>query len=227
MTKGDQSVDSSPSATQRRISLRGRIARLLPFLHPATRPGWFSNLLHRWFPNAVALTPRVYHEDEFISLARLATIEFLREWAGKVEGRVLDVGCGKWRLPRELFSDHAEYISCDSFEHPNIDVVCSILDLDGAFEESSFDAVICSSVVEHVTDPRQAVRQMHRVLKPGGVLLLTVPFRYPLHGTEVYKDYWRFTEEGLELLLEDFAEVQIAPVGPRRSPLIYCVVARR
>lgn len=90
------------------------------------------------------------------------------------------------------------------------------------FDDASFDAVICLEVLEHVRDPFQAVKEIKRVMRGGGVLLLTVPFLAQYHGKggashshEQYPDYWRFTHQGLQLLFNDFQELEVLPLdGP-------------
>jgi SAM-dependent methyltransferase len=72
-----------------------------------------------------------------------------------------------------------------------------------------FDAVLCTEVLEHVPDPMQAMREIHRVLRPGGVALLSSPFVWPWHGGADYQDYWRITHQGWRLLTRDFAEVKV------------------
>lgn len=73
----------------------------------------------------------------------------------------------------------------------------------------ALDGVILTEVLEHCTDPFRAVAEVHRVLKPGGVLFVTSPFIWPWHGCGAYEDYWRFTDQGWELLLKDFSKVDI------------------
>lgn len=79
------------------------------------------------------------------------------------------------------------------------------------FEEGSVDAVLCTEVLEHCEDPFQAMREIRRVLKPGGLLLVTSPFLWPWHGTHDYRDFWRFTHQGWELLLAGWQDVRITP----------------
>lgn len=79
------------------------------------------------------------------------------------------------------------------------------------FETASIDSFLLTEVLEHCEDPFAAMREVHRVMKPGGLLLVTSPFLWPWHGTADYKDYWRFTHEGWALLLKAFSHVTIAP----------------
>lgn len=60
------------------------------------------------------------------------------------------------------------------------------------FAAGSFDAVLCSEVLEHIREPRLVLQQIERILKPGGVLLITVPFLFRQHGDP--SDYGRYTE---------------------------------
>jgi len=66
------------------------------------------------------------------------------------------------------------------------------------FEDDSLDFVVCTQVLEHVSDPERHLREMARVLQRGGKLLLTLPFVWEQH--EVPHDYYRFTEFGVRHL---------------------------
>lgn len=81
-----------------------------------------------------------------------------------------------------------------------------------AFRDACFDTVLCTEVLEHLPDPARVLREMARVLRPGGTLLLTVPFSQPLH--ELPSDYYRFTPSSLAHLVR---EVGLAPelIEPR------------
>jgi SAM-dependent methyltransferase len=80
------------------------------------------------------------------------------------------------------------------------------------FPDDSLDGVILTEVLEHCTDPIGAIHQCRRVLKPGGLLLVTSPYFWPEHAVDgQYRDYWRFTRHGWELLLMKFVDVQIVP----------------
>jgi 2-polyprenyl-3-methyl-5-hydroxy-6-metoxy-1,4-benzoquinol methylase len=78
---------------------------------------------------------------------------------------------------------------------------------------NSVDSVICMETMEHVGDPRQVAHEFGRILQPGGVLILSVPFLYRIHSRPW--DYWRFTEYGVRRLVVDAGlEVfQLEPLG--------------
>jgi SAM-dependent methyltransferase len=131
--------------------------------------------------------------------------------------RVLDVGSsagsftGRSRFTgaRMALSDAALVASVDvSARHrPSIVADGHVL----PFASESFDIVLANNVIEHLHDPAAGVAEMRRVLKPGGELLFTIPFLYPIH--ESPHDYTRFTVHGLRRLFRDFAEVDIRERG--------------
>lgn len=75
---------------------------------------------------------------------------------------------------------------------------------DMQFDDQSFDAVVCWSILEHVPYPHKAIAELTRVLKPGGHIWVQLPFLFPYHDA---KDYWRVTPDGLRVWMEDFDEV--------------------
>ena len=150
--------------------------------------------------------------------------------------RVLDIGTSQ-RYAKELrpfenlFAEKqyvaAGYRPSTSFGPYNCDEHQDIQAL--TYPDGSFDAVLCIEVLEHVADPFKAVAEIKRVLRPGGRLLLTVPFLGAFHGKsgltpghEDYPDYWRFTHQGLQLMFRDLAKVEVIPVdGPVEFRLRY------
>jgi SAM-dependent methyltransferase len=117
-----------------------------------------------------------------------------------VRGKVLDVGCGRKPYKNTYFAAAESYIGID-FATPNNepDVVGSALDL--PFENQSFDTVVSTELLEHVPDPLRALREMHRVLRPGGYIILTTPMYWPRH--EVPHDYFRYPYDGLLHLIKE------------------------
>jgi SAM-dependent methyltransferase len=112
-------------------------------------------------------------------------------------GRVLDVGCGGRPYERRLPAG-VRYVGVDvpasRASHPDSWALAEGL----PFAAGSFDLVLCTQVLEHLPDPATATAEMARVLRPGGVLVLTAPQTWCLH--EEPFDYFRFTRYGLEQL---------------------------
>ncbi len=115
------------------------------------------------------------------------------------EKRVLDIGSGGSSY--DSFFPNRVTVDIDPARHPEI--VGDAHNL--PFENNEFEVVLCTEVLEHLEDPRKALEEMRRVLRPGGTLLLTTRFVFPLHDTP--NDFWRFTKFGLKKLFEKW-EVQ-------------------
>jgi SAM-dependent methyltransferase len=73
--------------------------------------------------------------------------------------------------------------------------------------DGSFDVVLCTEVLEHLPEPQRAIDEMFRVLVPGGLLLLTTRFLFPIHDAP--HDYFRFTKYGLRHLLRRFELIEL------------------
>ncbi len=113
--------------------------------------------------------------------------------------RLLDVGCGE-KPYRELFASYASaHVGVDAVDNPVAELRGPIEAL--PVEDASFDVVLCAQVLEHVEDPALAVRELSRVTRPGGRLLLSTHGVYVFHPAPV--DHWRWTHTGLEKLLRD------------------------
>lgn len=132
--------------------------------------------------------------------------------AGLFDGRqVLDIGCGRKKL--------AGAVGLDRHALPGVDVVAD-LDSGLPFPAESFDAVLANQVLEHVRDLVALVHEVHRVLRPGGVLVAHVPYfrsswahidpthvrsftiqsmDYFVDGTDCHRDY-RFGERAFRRL---------------------------
>jgi SAM-dependent methyltransferase len=111
-----------------------------------------------------------------------------------VQGVTLDVGCGHKPYEKTFFAGAEKYVGMDYLtDRSTPDVVGSATDI--PLGDASFDTVVSTEVLEHVPDPLKALREMHRVLKPGGHLILSTPMYWPRH--EVPYDYFRYPYDGL------------------------------
>lgn len=123
----------------------------------------------------------------------------VRSFGSRLGGRLLEVGCGDAPY-RALFAPRVErYVASDLVSSPGrVDVVADAGQL--GFRSDSFDSVLCTQVLEHVPDPYCVLSEVRRVLRPGGLALLTVPLNAGIHRAP--HDYFRFTEHGLRILCE-------------------------
>lgn len=117
---------------------------------------------------------------------------------------IIDVGAGGRRV-----TDYV--ITVDAVATQGVDVVGDIHHL--PFSDDYADCVLCTGTLEHVSDPFRAVAELYRILKPGEVVHIDVPFIQGYHADPC--DYWRFTLDGLRLMCKAFdhtaSGVQIGP----------------
>lgn len=120
--------------------------------------------------------------------------------------RTLDVGGGSGPY-KKYFPNR---VCIDSEAGDGVDVVGDAHDL-SRFRNGEFERVLCTEVLEHLHTPQKAIDEMRRVLAPGGKLILTTRFIFPLHN--IPGDYFRFTRYGLAHLLRDWKTVEIKEEG--------------
>ena len=133
--------------------------------------------------------------------ARSGLRDAMTEFAPMLSGRLLDVGCGS-KPYQALFVVDA-YIGLDIDSEASRQRGIADHHYDGntfPFADATFDSVLCNQVLEHVFNPDEFLGEIVRVLKPGGKLLLTVPFVWDEH--EQPYDYARYSSFGLRALLE-------------------------
>lgn len=137
----------------------------------------------------------------------------IREFA---HGDLLDLGCGRAPLLGYYsnFVDSATLVDWGNSMHPNplLDLVA---DLNGSLPlgDQSFDTVLLSDVLEHIAEPQSLIGEVSRVLRPGGILLLNVPFYYPIH--EEPFDFFRFTRFALERMctIAGLRVIEVSSIG--------------
>jgi SAM-dependent methyltransferase len=156
--------------------------------------------------------------DDFVRLSPIARAPIaaaVTAFAASLaaQSKVLDAGAGTAPY-RDLFS-HCEYHTHDWAESPHeeaghADILGDLLNLPVAADE--YDAVLLTEVLEHVANPHAALTQLHRVLRTGGRILVTVPFVGELHE-EPY-DFYRYTSHGLQHLLTEagFGDTTVWPL---------------
>jgi len=135
-----------------------------------------------------------------VNPSRVHLERFLKEAAAMLPagGFVLDAGAGDCCY-QPLFS-HAKYESADFCKddraYAEVTYVCDLTAIPVADER--YDMVVCTQVLEHLPRPKVALRELHRVLKPNGLLVLTAPLFFQEHGSY---DFFRYTQYGFRELL--------------------------
>src|SRR5882724_3163032 len=98
-----------------------------------------------------------------------------------------------------------DYIGIDMRSGPNVDLVMNSHKLD--FQDEKFDCIVCAETLEHDDAPWETSKEIYRVLKDKGVLIVTVPgIGFKRH--DFPSDYWRFTAAGVKALFKDFVTIE-------------------
>lgn len=131
---------------------------------------------------------------------RIANWKFLVSQVTELEENslILDVGAGRGDFS-EIFINHRT-VSLDVYPYPEVDIVCDLTETN-PFPDNYFDAIALMNVVEHVYNPRPLFAALHRILKPGGVLWITVPFLLKIHQSPF--DFFRYTHYALKQMAMD------------------------
>jgi SAM-dependent methyltransferase len=136
-------------------------------------------------------------------LVRRGIYKGLEKYSEFITDKTLDFGCGS-KPYEHIFTHSSSYIGIDvevsghDHEKSKIDVLFDGINI--PFPDNTYSSVICSEVLEHIFEPDVVLQQINRVMKPGGYIILTVPFAFPEH--EIPYDYSRYSSYGIKYLLE-------------------------
>ena len=137
-------------------------------------------------------------------IIRRGIYQGIQKHASSMKGDVLDFGCGS-KPYEHLFLNAKSYVGVDieksghNHENSKIDYFYDGRSL--PFKESEFDAVVSFEVLHHLFNLSEITKEIHRVIKPGGNLLITIPFAWDEH--EQPFDFARYTSFGITSLIEE------------------------
>jgi SAM-dependent methyltransferase len=138
---------------------------------------------------------------------------FLRKYEGLFKGNLYDLGAGESPYKQYLLQFVDEYIAVDWTEslHDTKADISADLNSPLPIESGVADTVVSFSVIEHLSEPQNMINEAYRILKPGGSMVLQVPWQWQVH--EAPYDFFRFTPFGLEYLFEKagFEDVVVTP----------------
>jgi SAM-dependent methyltransferase len=140
---------------------------------------------------------------------------------------VLDIAPQVWNGAKEFYKAS----SIDTLDIDKKSGATYIADItnnnSSIIESNKYDIVIFTEVLEHTLNPFTAINEIYRILKKGGILVMTTPFNFRIHNP--LPDCWRISEHGLRVLLKDFDSVQITENGTERFlfPVQYKTIAQK
>lgn len=170
------------------------------------------------------------HDINFYELGRQHIKSFLERVSKEYDSdqiSVLEIG------PQDHFSAKDCFLKAKkctfdivSTHHP--DIVGDITKKNPSLQDDEFDIVVCMDVLEHTLDPFGAMEEIYRVISPNGILLVSAPLNFRIHGP--IPDCWRFTENGFRVLLKNFNILELDILQtPNRwlFPIHYNILARK
>jgi len=131
-----------------------------------------------------------------------------------IKGKILGIS-GIWNfLP--MINEDADILEV---QYPKVDMQ------NLPYEDNNFDFVISDQVIEHLEDPKKAIKESYRVLNKEGIAIHTTCFINYIHSCP--KDFWRFSPEALWYLCKDFSEILQCEGWGNRIALLFCFLSDR
>jgi SAM-dependent methyltransferase len=124
-----------------------------------------------------------------------AFLQELEPFIEYIKGKVLNAGSGNRKIK---LGDETVNLDIDPVNQPDV-----IADLNSVlpFTDNTFDTIVSVACLEHVPRPWFTIKELYRVMRPGGIAVICIPFMQPFHAWP--HDYTRFTNMGIKSLLEE------------------------
>jgi SAM-dependent methyltransferase len=151
-----------------------------------------------------------------VSIFRVYQNRLMERYGPLMTGQVLEIGSEPLYPTRKYFPNATSFITSNVGEsRGKVDRVVDVTDMRD-FADGSLDGIVCISVLEHVWEIHRAVEEMQRVLKPGGRMLVAVPFAFPWHD---YVDYWRLSKDAFPRFFDKCEGQELIHLGGMYSSL--------
>lgn len=168
-------------------------------------------------------------DEEMLPVSRKHIDDFIVKTAKRLSsesGRLLEIGPQERSLVRQSFINYQieTFDIVDTYGPTHVGDITKHNDF---IPDETYDCIFAMEVLEHTLDPFGGVRELRRILKNGGYLIVSAPLNFRIHGP--IPDCWRFTEHGFKALLRDFDIVEIDTLEtPNRDlfPIHYNVLAQ-
>ncbi len=173
-------------------------------------------ILFRNFLAKFTILKKVYYrfrKEKQPNISRKEANLFLREECKKITGDVLHLGS---RTDYDKMGKFYKWYfkKCKSYKtldiEGNADFIQDITNMKD-LKDNTFDAVLCTWVLEHIKSVDNAITEIVRILKPGGMFFFSVPTTAAFHGYP--HDYWRYRGQDIFLLLKDLTITKLHSVG--------------
>lgn len=154
-----------------------------------------------------------FRKEKQPTISRKEANLFLREECKNITGDVLHLGS---RTDYDKMGKFYKWYfkKCKSYKtldiEGNVDLIQDITNMK-SLKDNTFDAILCTWVLEHVKSVDKAVNEIVRILRPGGVFFFSVPTTLDFHGYP--HDYWRYRGQDIFLLLKDLTIIKLHSVG--------------
>lgn len=120
---------------------------------------------------------------------------------------ILNLGSGTYRI-------HPEIINVDLFPFKEVDFVANVCNM--PIKDAAVDGIVCEDVLEHIAEAPLLLKEISRILKPGGTLIMKIPFLYPYHSSP--DDFFRWTESGITHVLKE-NDLHVTASGAHGGPM--------
>jgi SAM-dependent methyltransferase len=159
------------------------------------------------------------------SPSRTESNQWLQEATKFITGDVLSIGSmedkdGAGYTYREYFLSADSYTTSDM--SGKVDLILDVRDMPSV-PDGRYNCLFICGVLEHVDNLDKAMKEIYRILAPGGTVIAGVPFRQPIHSAP--QDFWRFTQYALEYLFKDYEIQEIKEIDASEDnfPVAYWI----